>query len=81
MEWNSPQFLTLLYPPPGYHYGRFFDNEKKATPAFKDFLEMQEINKKEKSARESVQKEFPPCNVEWSDKAGTNVWCSTKRCI
>jgi len=51
---------------------------KRPTADFKDFLEMQNVEKKEKSSRESVNKEFPPCNVEWSEKNGTNVWCSNR---
>lgn len=69
----------LIFHIEGYHYGRFFDNNKKPTKYFLQFIEMQEVDKHEKALRESVYKEFPSCNVEWSDKDGTNVWCSDKR--
>jgi len=71
-------FYIKTYPFVGYHYGRFFDKGRKATSAFEEFLRMQDVAEQEKQAKESVQKEWPPCNVEWSDKAGTNVWCSVK---
>ncbi|KAE8625110.1 hypothetical protein XENTR_v10006161 [Xenopus tropicalis] len=55
--------------------GRFYDESGNPTKALEDALKVIDIGLKLKEEREEENKQFPPCNSEWSSES-KRVWCS-----
>ncbi|XP_040192647.1 neuferricin [Rana temporaria] len=72
---NWYNFYQKNYTPVGKLIGRFYDEQGNPTKALEDALGIIDIGLKLKEQRQEENKQFPPCNSEFS--AGvTKVWCS-----
>lgn len=56
--------------------GRYFDKQGKETPYAKELKTRLEQCAIEREMTKKHDQNFPPCNVEWNQEAGTRVWCT-----
>jgi len=61
--------------------GAFYDKDGRPTEELTYFEEMKEKYKTLKKHEKSEQNKYPGCNSRWSEAAGGEVFCSTKRYI
>ncbi|KAE8625109.1 hypothetical protein XENTR_v10006161 [Xenopus tropicalis] len=72
---NWLSFYQQNYITIGKLTGRFYDESGNPTKALEDALKVIDIGLKLKEEREEENKQFPPCNSEWSSES-KRVWCS-----
>ncbi|CAG7834640.1 unnamed protein product [Allacma fusca] len=73
---NWIKFYFEKYKFVGYHAGRFFDQEGKQTDYFKKFHNSVVQAELAADVANDILKIFPPCNISWSQNAGSRVWCT-----
>ena len=61
--------------------GAFYDKDGRPTEELTYFEEMKEKYKLLKKDQKNEQSKYPGCNSRWSEAAGGEVFCSTKRYI
>ena len=61
--------------------GAFYDKDGRPTEELTYFEEMKEKYKVLKKNEKNEQNKYPGCNSRWSEAAGGEVFCSTKRYI
>ncbi|CAF3357796.1 unnamed protein product [Rotaria socialis] len=71
-------FYKKQYPQIGKLIGRYFDSNGELTEHFNNVLTSVNIIEKEKEEKARFEKQWPPCNSEWSHDAGRRVWCTEK---
>ncbi|XP_044142169.1 neuferricin isoform X5 [Bufo gargarizans] len=74
----TPQQLAQLLPEElcrGKLIGHFYDEDGDPTKALEDALTVIDVGLKLKEQRHEENKQFPPCNSEFSSGA-SKVWCS-----
>ncbi|CAM4796004.1 unnamed protein product [Rotaria magnacalcarata] len=73
-------FYKKQYPQIGKLIGRYFDSNGKLTEHFNNVLKSVNIIEKEKEEKARYEKQWPPCNSEWSRDAGRRAinYCAAK---
>lgn len=59
--------------------GRYFDSNGNPTEYSKMVDTWVEQAKSEQNMKQTQEKMYPPCNIEWNAESGTRVWCTDKR--
>ncbi|XP_069828567.1 neuferricin [Dendropsophus ebraccatus] len=72
---NWLSFYHKNYAAVGKLIGHFYDENGNPTKALEDALEVIDVGVKLKNQRHEENKQFPPCNSEFSSGA-SRVWCS-----
>ncbi|XP_053563477.1 neuferricin [Bombina bombina] len=72
---NWLTFYQNNYITVGKLIGRFYDEDGNPTKALEDALAVIDVGLKLKDQRQEENKQFPPCNSEWSSGI-SKVWCS-----
>ncbi|XP_075446102.1 neuferricin [Ascaphus truei] len=72
---NWLSFYQNNYAEIGKLIGRFYDEDGNPTHALEDALAVIDMGLTLKEQRQEENKQFPPCNSEWSS-GGSRVWCS-----
>ncbi|XP_071944520.1 neuferricin-like [Antedon mediterranea] len=75
-EWL--EFYEKDYKFVGLLEGLYYDGTGKATEALLDAEKRINGGLKLKKSEADEKKEFPPCNSQWTKKAGGRVWCTKK---
>jgi hypothetical protein len=74
--------LTMMfYHIKGYLIGTYYTTNGSPTPKLQKVVEAINAAREWKQQQTDINERFPPCNSEWSQKAGGRVWCTNKRYV
>ncbi|XP_033111597.1 neuferricin-like [Anneissia japonica] len=75
-EWL--EFYEKDYEFVGLLEGLYYDANGKATPALLEVEQRMKVGLQQKKSEAEERQQFPPCNSQWTKKAGGKVWCTKK---
>lgn len=76
VQWAD--FYATRYRFVGYLIGRFYDASGNPTEYLDQVHKQVKVAKRMREEDAKKSEQFPQCNIEWTEDAGTRVWCSTE---